>query len=296
MDQQREAHMLEQEKLCRSHAQAVEVLNLKISSLEKRLQDERAESAGQIQDIEQRLREYEDALDELERDHEAKTENAILETRLQCEADHANMLAEHSKSREREQQLQARVDLLEHLKREEVTKIMVEWEGVYKELEQLYFTAKEESERKTELLVRSKRDLDRANQTIAQLSDEQHRYTENIEWMKKQLDARRAGSAAVSSGARCAASAGGHSSWAGGDTEGAKKHGRSDSVDLSAKGWGTSSEGRGSVGGMPLVERENERERATLVAGGAMSAGRSCGRVVGTVGARLAGAAGRGGS
>ena len=31
--------MLEQEKLCRSHAQAVEVLNLKISSLEKRLQD-----------------------------------------------------------------------------------------------------------------------------------------------------------------------------------------------------------------------------------------------------------------
>jgi hypothetical protein len=25
---------------------------------------------------------------------------------------------------------------------------MVEWEGVYKELEQLYFTAKEESERK----------------------------------------------------------------------------------------------------------------------------------------------------
>lgn len=28
-----------------------------------------------------------------ERDHEAKTENAILETRLQCEADHANMLA-----------------------------------------------------------------------------------------------------------------------------------------------------------------------------------------------------------
>ena len=67
-------------------------------------------------------------------------------------------------------------------------------------------------------------------------------------------------------------------------------------MDLSAKGWGTSSEGRGSVGGMPLVERENERERATLVAGGAMSAGRSCGRVVGTVGARLAGAAGRGGS
>ena len=30
----------------------------------------------------------------------------------------------------------------------QVTKVMAEWEGVYKDLEELYFTAKEESERK----------------------------------------------------------------------------------------------------------------------------------------------------
>jgi flagellar biosynthesis chaperone FliJ len=52
---------------------------------------------------------------------------------------------------------------------------MLEWEGVYKELETLYFAAKEEAERKTETLQRSKRDLDVANESLKQLSDNQHR-------------------------------------------------------------------------------------------------------------------------
>ena len=57
LDQQRDAHMQQQEKLRHSHSQAVEVLNLKIRTLEERLEDERTESARQINDIEERLRE-----------------------------------------------------------------------------------------------------------------------------------------------------------------------------------------------------------------------------------------------
>ena len=138
MEQQRQTYMLEHEKLRRSHSQAAEVLQLKIQSLEKRLEDgvdypvlhthartkaphankrtracvnifdfvfvvvvccecrlmflrpcikclenitERAESARQIEDIEERLREYEEALDELEKDHEEKLRSAAQDAR-----------------------------------------------------------------------------------------------------------------------------------------------------------------------------------------------------------------------
>ena len=46
---------------------------------------------------------------------------------------------------------------------------MAEWEGVYKELETLYFSVKDDVERKTEALTRARRDLDFANESVRQL-------------------------------------------------------------------------------------------------------------------------------
>ena len=93
------------------------------------------------------------------------------------------------------------VEQAERAKRDEVTKIMADWEGVYKELEELYFAARSEAERKSELLQRSQRDLDLANASIAQMSEEQQKYTRNIEWMKQRLDATRSGTGSAILGA-----------------------------------------------------------------------------------------------
>ena len=51
----------------------------------------------------------------------------------------------------------------------QVLKIMAEWEGVYKELETLYFSVKDDAERKTEALTRARRDLDFANASVRHL-------------------------------------------------------------------------------------------------------------------------------
>lgn len=58
------------------------------------------------------------------------------------EAETAEMTANYAKCREREESLRERLEEAERSKREEVLKIMVEWEGVYKELETLYFAAR----------------------------------------------------------------------------------------------------------------------------------------------------------
>ena len=63
---------------------------------------ERDESSQRVSDIEERLHEYEQALDELERDHEAKLSSAALEARRRYEAEHAITLAEFGKCRDNE--------------------------------------------------------------------------------------------------------------------------------------------------------------------------------------------------
>jgi hypothetical protein len=145
---------------------------------------ERDESSHRVSDIEERLHEYEQALDELERDHEAKLSSAALDARRSYEAEHAITLAEFGKCRDNERLMRQALDSAERTKREEVclclgsclasdatvatvthaclqvNAVATEWEQVYKELEALYFAARDDAERKTEALARAHRDLE----------------------------------------------------------------------------------------------------------------------------------------
>ena len=167
------------------------LMRTQITSLEQKLEDERSELQRQTKEVEERLGEYEEALDELERDHEAKVSFAAREARFQCEAEHAAMAAEIARCRENESRMRARVEDAELAQRQAVANAMAEWEDVYKELERLYFAARDEAQRKGELLKRTQRDLDVANETLSQVSEQQRTYTQNIEWLTERLDASR---------------------------------------------------------------------------------------------------------